>query len=120
MIIKNYNQFVNEEKGYLKNLLLSALLSLGISKAQAQSIKNDQQKLSVVDSIINYNKKPLGLNTLKVDLATKVDNPEKFITNYLTIMPDKTIVVRPSFLEGLELHGNLKDKSFNIVYNIKF
>ena len=35
-------------------------------------------------------------------------------------MPDKTIVVRPSFLEGLEIHGNLSNKSFSIVYNIKF
>ena len=120
MVIKNYNEFINEEKGYLRNLLLSAVLSLGLSKSQAQSIKNDQDKLSVVDSIINYNKKPLGLNVLKVDLATKVDNPDKFIKNYLTIMPDKTIVVRPSFLEGLEIHGNLSNKSFSIVYNIKF
>ena len=120
MIIKNYSQFTNEEKGYIKNLLLSALLSLGISKLQAQTIKNDQQKLAVVDSIINYNKNPLGLNTLKFDLSTKVDNPDIFVKDYLRILPDRTVVVRPSFLEGLEIHGNIKDKSFNIVYNIKF
>ena len=52
----NYNQFVNEEKGLFKNLLLSTMLSLGINSVDAQTIQQDSVKTEIVKDISNFNK----------------------------------------------------------------
>ena len=49
--IKQYNQFVNEEKGLFKNLLLSTMLSLGINSVDAQTIQQDSVKTEIVKNI---------------------------------------------------------------------
>ena len=84
MKIKKYDEFTNEEAGYIRTILLSTLLSLGISKAQAQIIKNDQPKLSIVNTVANYNKNPTprGLEDLRISLSQKVESPKKFIHDY--------------------------------------
>lgn len=118
--IKKYGEFINEEEGYVKNILLSALFSLGINKMQAQEIKNDQEKLDIINTLIDYNKMPSGIDTLKGDLMPKVKDPEKFIHDYLKIQPDKTIVVSPQFIKGLDVDVNPFNKSFHLTYTIKF
>jgi len=122
MRIKNYNDFTNEEVGYIKNILLSALLSLGINKTQAQVLKNNQQKLSIVDTVIDYNKNPKGIDALKINLFPKIgkDKTEKFLHDYIQIKPDKTIVIKPSFVDGLRLDVNPSSKGFELTYHIKF
>jgi hypothetical protein len=122
MRIKRYSDFTNEEAGYIKNILLSTLLSLGISKSQAQALHNDQTKLAVVDAVANYNKDPKGLDSLKVELFPKVgyDNTEKFLNDFIQIRPDNTIVIKPSFVDGLRLDINPRSKAFEIGYHIKF
>ena len=58
-MIKKYDEFINEEEGLFKNIILSiaTFLSLGLSKIQAQSIKFNQPKLSIVDTCYKFNKK---------------------------------------------------------------
>jgi len=118
--IKKYDEFTNEEVGYIKNILLSALLSLGIDKIQAQQIQNDQKKLDIVNTISDYNKKPVGLDSLKMNLLPRVKDAEKFIHDYLKVMPDKTIIVKPSFIKGLDIHFNPFNKTGQFTYLIKF
>lgn len=118
--IKKYSEFVNEEAGYVKNILISALFTLGLNRIQAQEIKNDQEKLDVVNTLINYNQMPNGIDTLKNDLMPKVKDPDKFIHDYLKIQPDKTIVVSPQFIKGLDVDVNPFNRSFHLTYTIKF
>jgi hypothetical protein len=122
MSIKRYNQFINEEESYLKRVIISlaAMLSLGLTRSQVLDIKDDSTKLSVIDTLISYNKNPKGVDTLKYDLLPKVNDPDKFVQDYLKILPDKTIVVRPNFINGLELDVNPVVKSFHVTYTIKF
>lgn len=122
MKIKKYDEFTNEEAGYIKTILLSTLLSLGISKSQAQVLKNDQAKLSIIDTVAGYNKNPKGLDSLKPNLFPKIgsENTEKFLHNFIEIRPDKTIVIKPSFVDGLRLDVNPQSKTFEIGYHIKF
>ena len=54
--IKEYNQFVNEEEGFFKNLLLSTMLALGINSVDAQTIQQDSVKTEIVKDISNFNK----------------------------------------------------------------
>ena len=54
--IKEYNQFVNEEEGFFKNLLLSAMLALGINSVDAQTIQQDSVKTEIVKNISQFNK----------------------------------------------------------------
>ena len=130
-MIKKYDEFINEEEGLFKNIILSiaTFLSLGLSKIQAQSIKFNQPKLSIVDTCYKFNKKVKSnnlafredpINELKIDLKDKVDNPEKFINNYIEILPDRTIVIRPLFIDGLKFHYNPSSKEFTIKYTIDF
>jgi hypothetical protein len=118
--IRKYDEFINEEVGYIKNILLSALFSLGLNKVQAQEIKNDQNKLDIVNTLIDYNKMPKGIDTLKNDLMPKVKDADKFIHDYLKIQPDKTIVVSPQFIKGLDVDVNPFNRSFHLTYTIKF
>jgi len=129
-MIKKYDEFINEEEGLFKNIILSiaTFLSLGLSKIQAQSIKFSQPKLSIVDTCYKFNKKVKAnnlifkddpINELKIDLKGKVD-PDKFINNYINILPDKTIIIKPIFIDGLNLHYNPSSKEFTIKYTIDF
>jgi hypothetical protein len=54
--IKQYNQFVNEEEGLFKNLLLSTMLALGINSVDAQTIQQDSVKTEIVKDISQFNK----------------------------------------------------------------
>ena len=52
--IKEYNQFILEEENIVKKLLLSTILSLGLTYADAQVIQQDTSKIDVVNSIFSY------------------------------------------------------------------
>ena len=118
--IKKYEDFTNEEAGYIKNILIASLFSLGINKIQAQQIQNDQPKLDIVNTMVDYNNNPKGLDSLKMALLPKVKEPDKFIHDYLKIMPDKTIVVKPDFIKGLDVDLNPFNRTAHITYTIKF
>jgi hypothetical protein len=130
-MIKKYDEFINEEEGFFKNIILSisTFLSLGLSKMQAQSIKFSQPKLSIVDTCYKFNKKVKAnnlafrenpINELKIDLKDKVSEPDKFINNYIEILPDRTIVIKPIFIDGLDLNYNPSSKGFTVKYTIDF
>ena len=103
-------------------------MSLGLSKMDAQEIKNDQSKLAIIDTCYNFNKKvkyiknqqPIEL--LKLELGDKIKNPDKFIHDYLEIKQDKTIIIKPNFINGLDLHINMNKISsyYGIRYTINF
>ena len=114
--IKEYNQFVNEEEGFFKNLLLSTMLALGINSVDAQTIQQDSVKTEIVKDIGNFNKGVIfNINNdnqvlydkLKKDLSRKnINEPDLFIDKYLKLQSDGTLIVKPNFIEGLELHLN--------------
>lgn len=122
MSVKRYSEFINEEESYIKRVIISlaAMLSLGLTRSQVNQVKDDTTKLSVIDTLITYNKNPQSLDTLKYDLLPKIDDPDKFIHDYLRILPDKTVVVKPTFINGLELNVNPFNKTFHVTYTIKF
>ena len=121
--IKEYNQFVvNEEEGFFRNLLFSTLFALGINQADAKTIQQDSLKTEIVKDISNFNKsiiynlhtdKEIPLNNLKVNLSKKLDEPQIFIDRYLKFQPDGTLVVKPEFIKGLELHINRDQIGFS-------
>jgi hypothetical protein len=45
---------INEEESVLRNLLLSAALSIGLNYADAQTIETDSLKTEVVKDISNF------------------------------------------------------------------
>lgn len=100
---------------------LASLLTLGLSKVQAQQIKNDQPKLKITDTLLVYNKNPKGPDSLKGLLIPKMgEKTDFFIQNYLEFRPDGTVVVKPKFVDGLKLNYNPKSKDFEVFYTIKF
>lgn len=121
--IKEYNQFVvNEEDGFFRNLLFSTLFALGINQADAQTIQQDSLKTEIVKDISNFNKsiiynlhtdKEIPLNNLRVNLSKNLNEPEIFIDRYLKFQPDGTLVVKPEFIKGLELHLNRRQIGFS-------
>jgi len=114
--INTYNEYIAEKYG--KNILiaLASLFTIGINKSQAQDIEKDQVKLSIVNSIINFNKSS-DKNITKLDLPKEVKNPDDFIHNYLEIQPDHTIVVKPKFIsDDLKLNINAPLYSNNKLY----
>ena len=121
--IKEYNQFVvNEEEGLFRNLLFSTLLALGINQADAQTIQQDSLKTEVVKNISDFNKSiifnlnpgtDIPLNNLKFNLSKNLNEPEIFIDKYLKFQPDGTLVVKPEFIKGLELHLNRNQIGFS-------
>lgn len=125
MYIKKYDNFINEE-GSIRNILLSTILSLGISNTDAQTIKQDSLKQEVIKDISRYNKSMiLGMNfdnreKLLRDLSLKMEYPDEFLNKYLKIQPDGTLIVKPDFIEGLELYMNIRGRRFGFDYNIKF
>jgi hypothetical protein len=122
--LNNFEQHnINEESKFIKTIALSALLSLGLSKADAQllSKKNDQVELSILDSLVSQNNKnPKSINDLERLLSTKVEDPKQFVIDNVKIEPDKTITVFPSFLKNLGLSVNHRQKLYSISYKIDF
>jgi hypothetical protein len=118
--LNNFDQHINEESNFIKTIALSALLSLGLSKADAQSLSNksSQQELSVIDSLIKQNNAPQSLKDLKIALSNKVEDPDKFVLDNLKIESDKTVKVVPSFLSNLGVSLNRKYKTYSISYKI--
>ncbi len=128
--IKEYNQFVNEEEGFFKNLLLSTMLSLGINSVDAQTIQQDSVKTEIVKDINNFNKSVIFnlhddnqvlYDKLKKDLSRKnINEPDLFIDKYLKLQSDGTLVVTPDFIKGLEIHLNRSTNTFDVGYSFKF
>jgi len=128
--IKEYNQFVNEEEGFFKNLLFSTMLALGINSVDAQTIQQDSVKTEIVKDINQFNKsvilnlygdKQIPYNKLKQDLLRcDINEPDLFIDNYLKYRPDGTLVVMPDFLKGLEIHLNKGTNTYGVGYTFKF
>jgi len=120
--LNNFEEHINEESNLIKTIALSALLSLGLSKADAQSManRNNQQELSVIDSLIKQNYTPQSLRDLKMSLANKVEDPDKFVIDNLKIEPDKKLTVVPSFLSNLGVSLNRKYKTYSVSYKIDF
>jgi len=118
--LNNFDQHINEESNFIKTIALSALLSLGLSKADAQSManRNNQQELSVIDSLVKQNNAPKSLRDLKMSLSNKVEDPDRFVLDNLKIEPDKTLKIVPSFLSNLGVSLNRKYKTYSVSYKI--
>lgn len=100
---------------------LASLLTLGISKVQAQQIKDNQPKLKLADTLILYNKNPKGYDSLKQLLLPKIGkNTDIFIEKYLNIKRDGTVILKPNFVDNLEIDYNPRGKNFEVHYTIKF
>lgn len=127
--IKEYNQFVvNEEEGLFKSLLLSAMLAIGINRMDAQTIQQDSVKTEVVKNISSFNKaviyniypSQVAYDKLKRDLSLHINEPDLFIDKYLRLEQNGTLIVKPNFIEGLELHLNKSTNTYGVGYNFKF
>ena len=120
--LNNFDQHINEESSFIKTIALSALLSLGISKSDAQvlSKEGDQEELAVIDSLVKFNQAPVSLKELKMSLSNKIEDPNKFVIDNLKFEPDHTLTVIPSFLSNLGVSLNRKYKTYSISYKIDF
>lgn len=123
--IKDFDNYLLQEESIWRNLLLSAALSLGLNQAQAQTIENDTLKTEVIQDISNYNKSMLisgdyhqNLSKLTQELSKKLNDPELFVDKYLLQQSNGTLIVKPDFIQGLELH--LRRNLLELGYNIKF
>lgn len=124
--IKNFKNYrLNEEESLLKNLLLSAALSIGLNYADAQTIETDSIKTEIVKNLSDFNKTILtngeletNYNKLTEELSKKLNEPELFIDKYLIRQSNGTLIVKPEFIHGLELH--LRKNLFELGYNINF
>ena len=120
--LNNFEEHINEESNFIKTIALSALLSLGISKSDAQVLakKADQEELAVIDSLVKFNQVPASLKELKISLSNKIEDPNKFVIDNLKFEPDHTLTVIPSFLSNLGISLNRKYKTYSISYKIDF
>lgn len=127
--IKEYNQFVvNEEEGLFKSLLLSAMLAIGINRMDAQTIQQDSVKTEIVKNISSFNKSVIyniypsqvAYDKLKRDLSLHINDTDIFIDKYLRLEQNGTLIVKPNFIEGLELHLNKSTNTYGVGYNFKF
>jgi len=123
--VKDFNNYLLEEESIWKNLFLSIALSLGLNHVDAQTIEGDSIKTEVIKDISNYNKTLLmtgnqdeNLTKLTYELSKKLNEPKLFVDKYLLQQVNGTFIVKPEFVEGLELH--LRKNLFELGYNIKF
>ena len=123
--VKDFNNYLLEEESIWKNLFLSIALSLGLNQADAQTIEGDSIKTEVIKDISNYNKilsmtgnQDENLTKLTYELSKKLNEPKLFVDKYLLQQVNGTFIVKPDFVEGLELH--LRKNLFELGYNIKF
>jgi hypothetical protein len=124
-MIKNYEQFILEENIFRKGIItLGTLLGLGLSEMDAPLLKNNQRALSVIDACKSYNKlvstNPNSKIQLNNFLDTKIENADFFINNYIEFLPDKTIIIKPDFIKGIDLNYNPKSREMGIHYKIEF
>lgn len=128
--IKKFQDYeVNE--GRLSNIVisLSTLVSVGLSRIDAQQIKDNQEALSVIDTCHKYNQL-VNINhnidryeskeVLKRMIDLSVTNSDTFMKNYIQFLPDKTVVLKPTFIKGLDLSINPETKQFGFHYTLKF
>ena len=126
IIIKSYDDFVNEEARFKDIVIgLGTILSLGLSKSDAQQLRHFPRALSVIDTCGEYNQyvKQTQLNNKRLltdRLEDKVKNPAEFINNYIRFLPDRTIVITPDFIKGLDLNLNPDSKEVGFKYTVKF
>lgn len=124
--IQKYNDFVNEESRFRDVVIgIGTILSLGLSRSDAQQIRNQPGALSVIDTCGSYNQyvKKTQLDNKKLltnGLENKVNDPIEFINNYVKFLPDKTIVISPEFIKGLNLNLNPDSKEIGFKYTVKF
>ena len=123
--VKDFNNYLLEEESIWKNLFLSIALSLGLNYVDAQMIEGDSIKTEVIKDISNYNKilsmtgnQDENLTKLTYELSKKLNEPKLFVDKYLLQQVNGTFIVKPDFVEGLELH--LRKNLFELGYNIKF
>ncbi len=118
--LNNFEEHINEESNFIKTIALSALLSLGISKSDAQVLakKADQEELAVIDSLVKFNQVPASLKELKMSLSNKIEDPNKFVIDNLKFEPDHTLTVVPSFLTNLGVSINRKYRNYSVSYKI--
>ena len=123
--VKDFNNYLLEEESIWKNLFLSIALSLGLNHVDAQTIEGDSIKTEVIKDISNYNKilsmtgnQDENLTKLTYELSKKLNEPKLFVDKYLLQQVNGTFIVKPDFVEGLELH--LRKNLFELGYNIKF
>lgn len=118
--LNNFEEHINEESNFIKTIALSALLSLGISKSDAQVLakKADQEELAVIDSLVKFNQVPASLKELKISLSNKIEDPNKFVIDNLKFEPDHTLTVVPSFLTNLGVSINRKYRNYSVSYKI--
>lgn len=124
--ISSYEDFLLEESTFRDLVIgLGTILSLGLSKADAQQLRNFPLALSVIDTCSDYNRyvKQTQLNNKRLltdRLEDKVKNPSEFINNYIRFLPDRTIVITPDFIKGLDLNLNPDSKEVGFKYTVKF
>jgi hypothetical protein len=118
--LNNFEDHINEESNFVRTIALSALLTLGISKSDAQILakKANQKELAVVDTLVKFNKSPISIKDLKITLSNRIEDPNKFIIDNIKIEPDHTITVIPAFLKNLGVSVNRKDRTYTISYKI--
>ena len=129
--LKTYDQ-LNEG---VKTLILATLLSLGITKADAQKIQDDQKKLAVVDTIAKYNNMvdkgySKDFSTYLKEYHPEVFDPEK-LKKYIKVEGNK-VQVKKSFVDGstdifydniganIGFDNKMKPNQVGIEYRIKF
>lgn len=129
--LKTYDQ-LNEG---VKTLILATLLSLGITKADAQKIQDDQKKLAVVDTIAKYNNMvdkgyAKDFSTYIREYHLDAFDPEK-LKKYIKVEGNK-VQVKKSFVDGstdifydniganIGFDNKMKPNQVGIEYRIKF
>jgi len=117
MKVYRYNEFITEESK-IKNFIMSMLLSLGLSQADAQYI-DSIQKAKIIEVLYDHNNKSnYNISELKDKLKLNdVNDVDSFIQSGLYIRPDKTIVIKPNFLPKIELYLN-PEREYGFSYRI--
>jgi hypothetical protein len=118
MKVYRYNEFITEESK-IKNFIMSMLLSLGLSQADAQYI-DSIQKAKIIEVLYDHNNKSnYNISELKDKLKLNdVNDVDSFIQSGLYIRPDKTIVIKPNFLPNIELYLNPERDRYGFSYRI--
>jgi hypothetical protein len=118
MKIKKYDEFINEESK-IRNYIMSALIGLGLSSADAQKI-DTIDKANIIEVLYDYNKSPYDISELKKNLRlNNVVNVDDLIQSELIMKSDKTFVIKPSFLSNIELYLNLDENRYELSYKIE-
>ena len=104
---------------------LATFLGLGISKLDAQQIIKNKPAMNIIDTCNKYNIqiKKTGVQNKQVlvnMLGNNLLEPKKFVIDFIKFLPDRTIVISPEFIEGLNLNLNPETKEVGVNYKINF